>query len=329
MPDLSDIATEAKIAIAQSNDCKALDLIRIKFLGKKGYVTTQAKLLKDLSSAERPAAGLVVNQVKRIIEQTLKKRKAELESKILNDCSYLVAEKLDISLPGRGIKNGGLHPITTTIDRIEHFFSKLGFSVVTGIEIEDDYHNFDALNIPDHHPARSNNDTFWFDDNLLLRTHTSCVQIRKMMNQIPPIRIISPGRVYRKDHDQTHTPMFHQIEGFIIDTDITFANLKSTLHDFLYNFFEDDIDVRFRPSYFPFTQPSAEVDIMDKNHRWLEVLGCGMVHPNVFNTLGIDYNIYSGFAFGIGVERLAMLRYGINDLRLFFENDLRFLKQFK
>ena len=227
------------------------------------------------------------------------------------------------------MENGGLHPVTRTIERIETFFGELGFSVESGPEIEDDYHNFDALNIPAHHPARADHDTFWFDAKRLLRTQTSGVQIRTMKDKQPPIRIIAPGRVYRNDYDQTHTPMFHQTEGLIVDTDISFTNLKGTLHDFLNHFFEEEVQVRFRPSYFPFTEPSAEVDVMGKNGKWLEVLGCGMVHPNVLRNVGIDPDIYSGFAFGMGMERLTMLRYGVSDLRAFFENDLRFLKQFK
>lgn len=304
-----------------------MDLVRVEYLGKKGHLTLQMSSLRDLPAEERPAAGAVINQAKQEVLEILSIRKEKLETDLLN--FRLAAEKIDVSLPGRRMENGGLHPVNRTIERIEAFFGELGFSVESGPEIEDDYHNFDALNIPAHHPARADHDTFWFDAKRLLRTQTSGVQVRTMHSQQPPIRVIAPGRVYRNDYDQTHTPMFHQVEGLIIDRDISFTNLKGTLHDFLTNFFEEDLQVRFRPSYFPFTEPSAEVDVMGKNGKWLEVLGCGMVHPNVLHNVGLDPEIYSGFAFGMGVERLTMLRYGVTDLRAFFENDLRFLKQFK
>ncbi len=327
MPHLADLVVQAKAAIEKAQDMGALDSLRVEYLGKKGHFTQQMTTLRDLPAEERPAAGAVINQAKLAVQQALGERKAYLESSALS--ARLAEETLDVSLPGRRMENGGLHPVTRTISRIETFFGELGFSVATGPEIEDDYHNFDALNIPAHHPARADHDTFWFDATRLLRTQTSGVQIRTMKDKQPPIRIIAPGRVYRNDYDQTHTPMFHQMEGLIIDTNISFTNLKGTLHDFLRNFFEEDLQVRFRPSYFPFTEPSAEVDVMGKNGKWLEVLGCGMVHPNVLHNVGIDPEIYSGFAFGMGMERLTMLRYGVTDLRAFFENDLRFLKQFK
>ncbi len=283
----------------------------------------------DLNEKELPAADTIINRVEHdiIAQEALNIRKQTKESSALN--VHLAEETIDISLPGRTMENGGFHPVTRTIDRIETFFSELGFSVESGPEIEDAYYNFDALNIPGHHPARADHDTFWFDATRLLRTQTSGVQIRIMEKQKPPIRIISPGRVYRNDYDQTHTPMFQQMEGFIVDKNISFSNLKWTLHDFLHNFFEEELKIRFRPSYFPFTEPSAEVDVMNKNGKWLEVLGCGMVHPSVLRNVNIDPEVYSGFAFGMGIERLTMLRYRVTDLRAFFENDLRFLKQFK
>ncbi|ETS30458.1 phenylalanine--tRNA ligase subunit alpha [Photorhabdus temperata] len=327
MPHLAELVANAKAAIEDAQDVAALDLVRVEYLGKKGHLTLQMSSLRDLPAEERPAAGAVINQAKQEVQEVLNACKEKLETDLLN--FRLAAEKIDVSLPGRRMENGGLHPVNRTIERIETFFGELGFSVESGPEIEDDYHNFDALNIPAHHPARADHDTFWFDAKRLLRTQTSGVQVRTMHNQQPPIRVIAPGRVYRNDYDQTHTPMFHQVEGLIIDRDISFTNLKGTLHDFLTNFFEEDLQVRFRPSYFPFTEPSAEVDVMGKNGKWLEVLGCGMVHPNVLNNVGLDPEIYSGFAFGMGVERLTMLRYGVTDLRAFFENDLRFLKQFK
>ncbi|MCW7546380.1 phenylalanine--tRNA ligase subunit alpha [Photorhabdus sp. APURE] len=327
MPHLSELVAKARAAVEDAQDVAALDLVRVEYLGKKGHLTLQMSSLRDLPAEERPAAGAVINQAKQEVLEVLNIRKEKLETDLLN--FRLAAEKIDVSLPGRRMENGGLHPVNRTIERIETFFGELGFSVESGPEIEDDYHNFDALNIPAHHPARADHDTFWFDAKRLLRTQTSGVQVRTMHNQQPPIRVIAPGRVYRNDYDQTHTPMFHQVEGLIIDRDISFTNLKGTLHDFLTNFFEEDLQVRFRPSYFPFTEPSAEVDVMGKNGKWLEVLGCGMVHPNVLRNVGLDPEIYSGFAFGMGVERLTMLRYGVTDLRAFFENDLRFLKQFK
>lgn len=327
MSRLADLVASARAAINQAPDVGALENVRVEYLGKKGHLALQMMTLRDLSPAERPAAGAVINEAKEQVQQVLNARKDELENAALN--ARLTAETIDISLPGRRIENGALHPITRTVDRIAQFFGELGFSVVTGPEIEDDYHNFDALNIPGHHPARADHDTFWFDTTRLLRTQTSGVQIRTMENQPPPVRIIAPGRVYRNDYDQTHTPMFHQMEGLIVDKNISFSNLKGTLHDFLHNFFEEDLQIRFRPSYFPFTEPSAEVDVMGKNGKWLEVLGCGMVHPNVLRNVGIDVEVYSGFAFGMGIERLTMLRYGVTDLRAFFENDLRFLRQFK
>ncbi|HCD14159.1 MULTISPECIES: phenylalanine--tRNA ligase subunit alpha [Shewanella] len=326
MQQLTEIVEQALAAIEGASDLKILDDIRVDYLGKKGKITDMMKLMATLSPQEKPAFGQKVNEAKQKVQQFLNQRieglkAAELEQK-------LQTEKIDVTLPGRRLDNGGLHPVTRTIERIESFFGELGFSVVQGPEIEDDYHNFDALNIPEHHPARADHDTFYFNPKLVLRTQTSGVQIRTMEVEKPPLRIISPGRVYRNDYDMTHTPMFHQVEGLLVDENVNFAELKGILHDFLRNFFEEDLEIRFRPSYFPFTEPSAEVDVKGKN-GWLEVLGCGMVHPNVLRGVGVDPDKYSGFAFGMGVERLAMLRYGVNDLRAFFENDLRFLKQFK
>lgn len=330
MSHLAELVASATAAINQASDVAALDNVRVEYLGKKGHLTLQMTTLRELPPEERPAAGAVINEAKEQVQQALNARKAELESAVLN--ARLAAETIDVSLPGRRIENGGLHPVTRTIDRIESFFGELGFTVATGPEIEDDYHNFDALNIPGHHPARADHDTFWFDATRLLRTQTSGVQIRTMKEQEPPIRIIAPGRVYRNDYDQTHTPMFHQMEGLIVDKNISFTNLKGTLHDFLNNFFEEDLQVRFRPSYFPFTEPSVEVDMMftsgPRKGKWLEISGAGEVHPNVVRNYGLDPEKYIGFAFGSGLERLTMLRYGVDDLRLFFEGDLRFLRQF-
>ena len=327
MQQLEEVVGQAKAEIEGVSDIAALDEIRVKYLGKKGFFTEQMKGLGALSAEERPAAGAVINQAKQQVQDALNARREALEIAVLNQ--KLAAETIDVSLPGRRIENGGLHPVTRTIERIERLFGEMGFKVARGPEIEDGFHNFDALNIPAHHPARTDHDTFYFNPDLMLRTHTSGVQIRTMEHQQPPIRIIAPGRVYRNDYDMTHTPMFHQVEGLLVDEHASFTELKGILHDFLRNYFEEDLTIRFRPSYFPFTEPSAEVDVMGKNGKWLEVLGCGMVHPNVLRSVGIDPEKYSGFALGMGVERLTMLRYGVNDLRAFFENDLRFLKQFK
>ncbi|MBW3810605.1 phenylalanine--tRNA ligase subunit alpha [Aeromonas hydrophila] len=327
MQQLEEVVGQARAEIEGVSDIAALDEIRVKYLGKKGFFTEQMKGLGALSAEERPAAGAVINQAKQQVLDALNERREALEVAVLNQ--KLAAETIDVSLPGRRIENGGLHPVTRTIERIERLFGEMGFKVARGPEIEDGFHNFDALNIPAHHPARTDHDTFYFNPDLMLRTHTSGVQIRTMEHQQPPIRIIAPGRVYRNDYDMTHTPMFHQVEGLLVDEHASFTELKGILHDFLRNYFEEDLTIRFRPSYFPFTEPSAEVDVMGKNGKWLEVLGCGMVHPNVLRSVGIDPEKYSGFAFGMGVERLTMLRYGVNDLRAFFENDLRFLKQFK
>jgi phenylalanyl-tRNA synthetase alpha chain len=338
MDHLPTLVSEARHAIDAADGMAALDEVRVRYLGKKGEITALLKGLGRLPAEERPAAGERINQAKQQLAQALEARKASLTSAALEQ--RLAAERIDVTLPGRGQPSGGLHPVTRTLERIEGLFTRIGFDVATGPEIEDDYHNFEALNIPAHHPARGMADTFYFDATRLLRTHTSPVQVRTMQAQQPPIRIVCPGRVYRSDSDLTHTPMFHQVEGLLVDENISFADLKGTLEDFLHAFFErDDLSVRFRPSYFPFTEPSAEVDIqcvmcagdgcrVCSDTGWLEVLGCGMVHPAVFGHVGIDTERYTGFAFGMGVERLAMLRYGVNDLRLFFDNDLRFLRQF-
>ncbi len=316
---------QALAQIDQLDDPQALDQLRVHYLGKKGELTSLLKGLKDLPEAERPQAGEVINQAKQTLQEALNQRKQALDEARL--AARLASESVDVTLPGRGQPSGGLHPVTRTIARIEDFFASIGFSVEEGPEIEDDYHNFEALNIPAHHPARAMHDTFYFDAHTLLRTHTSPVQIRTMEAQKPPIRVICPGRVYRCDSDMTHSPMFHQVEGLLIDENISFADLKGILQQFLRAFFEQDLRVRFRPSYFPFTEPSIEVDVDRGDGRWLEVLGCGMVHPKVLQMSGIDPEKYTGFAFGMGVERFAMLRYGVNDLRMFFENDLKFLGQ--
>ena len=279
-----------------------------------------------MSNEERPLAGQKINVAKQSIQGQLSTKIEALKLAEMN--AKLAAESVDVTLPSNAQNIGNLHPVSRTIARIEHFFGELGFATKTGPEIEDGFHNFDALNIPKNHPARADHDTFYFNPDMMLRTQTSGVQIRTMEAEKPPLRIISPGRVYRNDYDQTHTPMFHQVEGLMVDKNVSFTELKGILHDFLQHFFEQDLQVRFRPSYFPFTEPSAEVDVMGENGKWLEVLGCGMVHPNVLRSVGIDPEEYTGFAFGMGVERLTMLRYGVNDLRAFFENDLRFLKQF-
>ncbi len=326
MENLETLLAAGKEAVAQAASTQDLDQVRVQYLGKKGELTALLKGLGKLSAEERPKAGALINEAKEALQDAINLRKTGLESAALE--AKLAAETVDVTLPGRGQNLGGLHPITRTLQRIEAFFAGIGYSVEEGPEIEDDYHNFEALNIPSHHPARAMHDTFYFNANTLLRTHTSGVQVRTMETQQPPLRIICPGRVYRCDYDQTHSPMFHQVEGLIVDKDISFADLKGTLEQFLREFFEEDVNVRFRPSYFPFTEPSIEVDIDRGDGKWLEVLGCGMVHPKVFEASGIDPEEFTGFAFGMGVERLAMLRYGVNDLRLFFENDLRFLHQF-
>ena len=338
MENLEQLAGEAKAAIAAAQDGAALEQLRVDYLGKKGQFTALLKGLGKLSAEERPAAGAKINVVKQELQELIGARKAALESAAVE--ARLAAEKIDVTLPGRGQSSGGIHPVTRTMERMEDFFTAIGFEVVEGPEIEDDYHNFGALNIPEHHPARAMHDTFYVDEHTVLRTHTSPVQVRVMESQEPPLRIICPGRVYRCDSDLTHTPMFHQVEGLLVDEHSSFADLKGLIEDFLRVFFErDELAVRFRPSYFPFTEPSAEVDIqcvncggtgcrVCSNTGWIEILGCGMVHPKVFESSGIDPEKYSGFAFGMGVERLAMLRYGVNDLRLFFDNDLRFLEQF-
>jgi phenylalanyl-tRNA synthetase alpha chain len=324
--------------IAAAADPAALDEVRVHYLGKKGLLTAQLKQLGALPADQRPAAGQEINRVKQQVQQQLDARRAALLSADLD--RQLAGEKIDVTLPGRGQSHGGLHPVSLTLRRIEQLFRPLGFSVAEGPEIEDDHHNFGALNIPDHHPARAMHDTFYFDAHTLLRTHTSPVQVRVMEEHAPPLRVIAPGRVYRCDSDLTHTPMFNQVEGLVVDEHASFASLRGLIDDFLRAFFErSDLAVRFRPSYFPFTEPSAEVDIqcvicsgdgcrVCSQSGWLEVLGCGLVHPSVFDNVGIDNERYTGFAFGMGVERLAMLRYGVNDLRLFFENDLAFLEQF-
>ena len=345
---INSILEKANLAIAEAQDLKALDEIRVTFLGKKGELTALLKGLGKLSKEERPKMGEAINQAKVDVQLQLTDRKNHLETIELE--RRLLEEQVDVSLPGRHAEMGGLHPVTITLKRIQSLFAKNGFEVATGPEIEDDFHNFTALNIPEHHPARAMHDTFYFtpeegakksDGSNVLRTHTSPVQIRTLEKQKPPVRIIAPGRVYRCDSDITHTPMFHQVEGLIVDKNANFAQLKGLLIDFLRAYFEkEDLQVRFRPSYFPFTEPSAEADIecvicggegcrVCKKTGWLEVLGCGVVHPNVLNSVEVDPEEFTGLAFGMGVERLAMLRYGVNDLRLFFENDIRFLKQFK
>ncbi len=335
--DIEELVAEAGNQIAQAAELAQLDEVRVRYLGKSGLLTAQLKQLGALPKEERPAAGQAINKAKQELESAISIRKQGLGQEALQQ--RLISESVDVSLPGRGQASGGLHPVTRTMERINKLFANAGFKVAEGPEIEDDFHNFEALNIPAHHPARAMHDTFYFDAHLLLRTHTSPVQIREMKDSEPPLKIIAPGRVYRCDSDLTHTPMFHQVEGFMVDEDVSFADLKGVLYDFLTSFFERDLKLRFRPSYFPFTEPSAEADIecvmcngkgcrVCKQTGWLELLGCGMIHPEVFRHVGIDSEKYTGYAFGVGVERLAMMRYGINDLRLFFENDLRFLRQF-
>ncbi len=326
MDDLEELAREALRLVGEAGGDADLDAVKVRFLGKKGRFTELMKGLGALPPAERPKAGAAVNAARERVVAALGEKRESLAAAAL--ARRLAAESVDVTLSGRKTAGGTLHPITVTIRRIEEIFAGLGFSVESGPEIEDCYHNFDALCIEPDHPARSEHDTFYFDDNLLLRTQTSGVQIRVLEKTRPPVRIIVPGRVYRPDYDMTHSPMFHQVEGLLVDEHSSLAELKGVLRSFLINFFEDDLKVRFRPSFFPFTEPSAEVDVMGANGKWLEVLGCGMVNPRVLENVGVDPDRYRGFAFGLGVERLTMLRYGVNDLRAFFENDLRFLSQF-
>ncbi len=326
MEELQHILDQALQQFAVINDDAELERVKAGYLGKDGSLTALLKGLGKLSAEERPAAGARINQVKQAIEAALQQRREHLLQNRL--AHKLAAESLDVTLPGRGLGIGGLHPVTRTLERIEHLFHSLGFAVSNGPEIESDFYNFTALNIPENHPARAMHDTFYIDPQHVLRTHTSPVQIRYMEDNQPPLKIISPGRVYRVDSDATHSPMFHQVEGLWVDENVSFANLKGVVQDFLQRFFEqDDLQVRFRPSFFPFTEPSAEMDMSWKG-GWLEIGGCGMVHPNVLKHVNIDSEKNLGFAFGLGVERLAMLRYGVNDLRQFYESDLRFLKQF-
>ena len=336
---LSELESTALTAIAEFKTLDQLEQFRVEYLGKKGLITAQLKRIGSLPHEQRKSFGNEVNVVRNAVQTALETRRISLELTALND--KLVSEKIDVTLPGReGSFSGSIHPISQTLKRMEDIFTRIGFTIATGPEIESDYYNFEALNIPESHPARAMHDTFYVDEKTVLRTHTSPVQIRYMHNTEPPIQVIAPGRVYRCDSDVTHTPMFHQIEGLAVDKGISFADLKGVLIHFLQAFFEKDLGVRFRPSYFPFTEPSAEVDIecvfcegegcrICSKSGWIEILGCGMVHPEVLKHGGIDPQVYSGYAFGMGVERLTMLRYGVNDLRLFFENDIDFLKQFK
>jgi phenylalanyl-tRNA synthetase alpha chain len=337
MGELAADVTAALAQIASSPDIAGLEALRVHWLGKKGALTEQLKSLGALPASERPGAGARINAAKDQLHQAIDARRATLEQQAVD--RKLIEGRIDVTLPGRGEHRGGLHPITRVRLRIEELFRRAGYEVVEGPEVEDDFHNFEALNIPANHPARAMHDTFYLEGGLLLRTHTSPVQIRALRTRTPPVALIAPGRVYRCDSDVTHSPMFHQCEGLLVGEDVSFANLKAVLHQFMEGFFERDLAMRLRPSYFPFTEPSAEVDItcvfcsgqgcrVCKHSGWLEVAGCGMVHPNVFSACDIDAERYSGFAFGMGIERLAMLRYGVNDLRLFYDNDLRFLAQF-
>jgi len=335
--ELERILDDAQAAVSAAEDERALDAVRVHYLGKKGQLTALLKNLGKLSPEERPQAGAAINAAKEHVQGWLASRKTALSADQLE--AALSADRVDVTLPGRHQSTGGLHPVTSVLLRIEAIFAGAGYDVVTGPEIEDDYHNFEALNIPAHHPARAMHDTFYFGDGTLLRTHTSPSQVHVMEQQAPPIRVICPGRVYRRDSDLTHSPMFQQVEGLVVDKGVSFADLKGTVIEFLQTFFERDLEVRFRPSYFPFTEPSAEVDVqcvhclghgcrVCSQTGWLEVMGCGLVHPRVLEMSGIDSEVYSGFAFGMGGDRLAMLLYEVDDLRLFYENDLRFLRQF-
>ena len=343
MDALPELVERALAEVAGSGDLAHLDEVRVRWLGKKGLLTEQLKALGALPAADRPAAGQRINDAKQQVQQRLSARQQQLEAAAL--AAQLAQDALDVTLDGRGEQPGGLHPVTRARLRIERLFGDIGFTVAQGPEIEDDFHNFTALNVPADHPARAMHDTFYLapgqaGEGALLRTHTSPVQIRALRAGKPPRAVIAPGRVYRVDSDATHTPMFHQVEGLLVDTDVSFAQLKAVLHGFMEAFFERDLAMRLRPSYFPFTEPSAEVDIscvecggkgcrLCKHTGWIEVLGCGMVHPQVLASCDVDPERYTGYAFGMGIDRLAMLRYGVTDLRLFFENDLRFLRQFR
>jgi len=327
MRALSELIESAASEIDAATDLSALDAVRVAYLGKKGELTARLKSLSELPAEDRPAAGQEINRAKQELQGRLNARRDALDAEALE--ATLAADAVDVTLPGRGVSIGGRHPVARAMSRIEKIFSNAGFGIRTGPEIEDDFHNFTALNFPDNHPARALHDTFFFPGGNLLRTHTSPVQIRSMVKEGVPIRIIAPGRVYRCDSDQTHTPMFHQVEGLVVDRGISLANLKAVLHQFVESYFERKLDVRFRASYFPFTEPSAEMDLLWEKGKWLEILGCGMVHPNVLEAAGVDPEEFTGYAFGMGVERLAMMRYGVSDLRTFFENDLRFLRQFR
>lgn len=335
--DLQSLIATARVEIAGATDIDGLEQIRVRLLGKKGEITAQLKSLGAMDPEARRIAGASINEAKNALTAALDERRAALEAEKLAE--QLAGDSVDVTLPGRGQAIGGLHPVTRVRRRIEQIFRNAGFSIADGPEIEDEWHNFEALNIPANHPARAMHDTFYFPDGRLLRTHTSPVQVRVMEGQPPPFRVIVPGRVYRNDSDMTHTPMFHQVEGLVVDEGITFANLKAVLHGFMQALFERDVKMRLRPSYFPFTEPSAEVDIscvacggsgcrVCKNTGWVEVAGCGVVHPNVLRAVNVDPERYTGYAFGMGIDRLTMLRYNVNDIRLYFENDLRFLRQF-
>ncbi|MCD9005156.1 phenylalanine--tRNA ligase subunit alpha [Luteimonas sp. XNQY3] len=330
MSDIESLSTQALADIDAASTPEALEALRVGLLGKSGSITAQLKALGALPGDQRKAAGEAINRARDVIGTALSTRKIALDDIALD--AKLASQTIDVTLPGRDGARGGVHPISRTLERIADIFGRLGYELADGPEIEDDWHNFEALNFPPHHPARAMHDTFYFGDGRLLRTHTSGVQVRYMGDHQPPLRMIAAGKVYRSDSDQTHSPMFHQVEGLLVDEHATFADLKGTLSEFVRAFFERDFEMRFRPSYFPFVEPGAEVDIAwqqaDGSTRWLEVLGCGMVHPNVLKAVGIDPERYTGFAFGLGVERFAMLRYGVDDLRAFFDNDVRFLRQF-
>ena len=334
---LGRLIEQALADVEASRTLSELDEVRVRLLGKKGLLTEQLKGLGKLPAGERPAAGQKINEAKVAVQTAIEARRELLERESLD--AELARGTIDVTLPGRGQEKGSIHPVTRARLRIERIFTQAGFEIATGPEVEDDFHNFEALNIPADHPARAMHDTFYFPDGRLLRTHTSPVQIRAMRSRKPPMSLIAPGRVYRNDSDMTHTPMFHQVEGIVVGENVSFANLKAMLHTFVEHFFEQPLGMRLRPSYFPFTEPSAEVDIecvfchgagcrVCKQTGWLEILGCGMIHPNVLAAAGIDSEVWQGYAFGMGIERVTMLRYGVDDLRLFFENDLQFLKQF-